>query len=203
MIGEGENRILEIGCGSGATLSKLKELGRADVVVGIELDDNAARRCLGNIDGVIVGDAESMEMPFLHSTFDYIIFGDVLEHMITPRATLEKCLEYLSDDGFVVASIPNIRNLKVLLPLVVLGEFMYSKDGILDEGHLRFFTKKSIRRLFEQSGMRIVEIRANCDVFKNLNRVTLRTLESLLAVKYLVKANKVASARLTRGGSPV
>jgi len=89
--------------------------------------------------------------------FDCIIFNDVLEHMADPWAALAATRERLTDDGCVVASLPNVRHLSVLLPLVFKGEWHYDDSGILDRTHLRFFTKRSMRQLFESTGYDVLQ----------------------------------------------
>ena len=51
-------RVLEVGCGTGSTLRWLKETGRCDEVVGMELFESAAVVARQYVDHVIVGDAE-------------------------------------------------------------------------------------------------------------------------------------------------
>jgi len=59
----------------------------------------------------------------------------------------------------VVSSIPNIRYLPVLFELLVLKDFKYRDWGVLDRTHLRFFTRKSIRRMFAAAGFEVVTMR--------------------------------------------
>jgi hypothetical protein len=66
--------------------------------------------------------------------------------------------EKLSPDGVIVASIPNVRYFRNLFDLVVRGTWDYEDFGILDKTHLRFFTKKSIKEMFESLGYRILRI---------------------------------------------
>ncbi len=69
--------------------------------------------------------------------FDYIILGDVLEHLIDPWKIVNELKQYLKKDGYLVSSIPNIMHVSVLRNLV-LGNFTYEDSGILDKTHLRF-----------------------------------------------------------------
>jgi predicted TPR repeat methyltransferase len=90
--------------------------------------------------------------------YDCVVFNDVLEHMPDPWTALTATRELLSDDGCVVASIPNVRHLTVLLPLVLKGQWHYDDSGILDRTHLRFFTRRSMRDLFESTGYEVVRV---------------------------------------------
>ena len=90
--------------------------------------------------------------------YDCIVCNDVLEHMPDPWAALTATRELLNDGGRVVASIPNVRHLTVLLPLVLKGRWHYDDSGILDRTHLRFFTRGSMRDLFEASGYEVLQV---------------------------------------------
>ena len=76
--------------------------------------------------------------------------GDVLEHLKDPWAILGNIKENLKPDGYVVASIPNIAHGAIRLALLE-GRFDYTSLGILDDTHLRFFTRESIFELFRKS----------------------------------------------------
>lgn len=188
-IPNGKHNILDVGCGEGWTLKKLKDSGKAKQVIGIEINENAAKIARNNVDFVITTDVELLLPPFKEKIFDYIIFGDVLEHLINPKKVLEKYSCYLKDNGYIIASLPNIRYIGILIRLFFFGEFEYVNAGILDESHLRFFTKKSIYRLFKQSGLEIVNIKGNCAP-EYLNILTLKFFESFLAGGFLIKARK-------------
>ena len=83
-----------------------------------------------------------------------MIFGDVLEHLIDPGDVLRRAAKWLSPTGYVLASIPNIAHVSILFELVN-GRFDYRSLGLLDETHLRFFTKGSIFKLFGEAGLTI------------------------------------------------
>ena len=58
----------------------------------------------------------------------------------------------------VLASFPNIRYCRVLFDLVVRGNWDYKEHGILDKTHLRFFTYKSLKKLFPKLGYELLSI---------------------------------------------
>ena len=85
-------------------------------------------------------------MDFGGVTFDYIIFGDVLEHLRDPEGTLNYCKEFLKKGGSILASIPNIMHVSVVRDL-------------LNRTHVHFFTYKEILRMLMRTGLEAVEIR--------------------------------------------
>ena len=87
---------------------------------------------------------------FPGKVFDLILILDTLEHLLTPWNFLKKIKSKLSDNGSIVISIPNIRHYSIIINLFIKGEWEYEESGILDNTHLRFFTKKSLFKIFEK-----------------------------------------------------
>jgi len=184
-------KILDVGCGTGNVLQALKKEGKANRIVGVEIDESTANKARKVLDEVLEGDLEEIEITFKEDYFDYIILADVLEHLIDPWAALKKISRYLKRGGYIVSSIPNVRSLKVLLPIIFLGKWEYEKQGILDKGHLRFFTLKSIRQLFGQADFKNITIMTNpTKKTRLINLVTLGTIRDFIATQYLIKAQK-------------
>jgi SAM-dependent methyltransferase len=148
-------RVLEVGCASGQLGRLLRQRGHQ--VTGIELVPEMAERARRWLDRVVTADVELDGFPFPPAAFDALIFADVLEHLVDPWRVLRKAVAVLVDDGVVVASIPNVQNIGVLRRLIS-GRWDYRERGILDWGHLRFFTLRSIRALFAQAGLRVVHV---------------------------------------------
>lgn len=88
---------------------------------------------------------------------DLVILDDQLERMYNPWEFLVELKRRLSSGAHVLARIPNARNLAFLADMVH-GEWTYAQVTQRDPGRLRFFTRKSIQELFEQTGYRIVRI---------------------------------------------
>lgn len=153
-------RILEIGCGEGRFSSELKRSrarsGTAVEVIGVEIDQDRAELAKLCLDDVIVGDIERDDLCLEPASFDCIIFNDVLEHLNTPWRVLKKMRALLAPGGCVVASIPNVRYWGVLKSLLIEADWRYADEGVLDVTHLRFFTRKSITRLFEEQGYEVL-----------------------------------------------
>ena len=154
-------KILDIGCGSGELGRLLKAKGH--LVYGIEIDKKSYLLSKRKLDKVLLGDISAMTIPKNFRNFDYIIFADVLEHLVNPLAVLEKVKPLLKKEGFVLISVPNIANWVMRLKLL-FGIFNYSNSGLLDKTHLRFFTLKSLKRLINSAGYKIIKL----DFYPNL-----------------------------------
>lgn len=158
--------VLELGPATGRVTSVLSERGCR--VVAVEQDGTMAPKLERYCSRVIVGDVErlSLEEVFGEQRFDVILAGDFFEHLAHPLELLRELKRYLSEEGYVVASIPNIAHGSVRLSLLQ-GKFEYKDIGILDRTHLRFFTLESILHLFTDAGFAIVDVqRVRQDPFK-------------------------------------
>jgi trans-aconitate methyltransferase len=148
-------RLLDVGCGSGATGAAAKARWPDVETIGIEIVAEAAQRATARLDRVITGSAEALDLEAAGiSGVDGVILADVLEHLVDPWRFLERLRMVLDPAAMVVASIPNIANLWLLDELAA-GRFAYTSDGLLDRTHLRFFTRKSIAGLFDGAGYEI------------------------------------------------
>ncbi len=146
--------ILDIGCGCGALMGKAKSLYPNAEVYGIELVPQVAE-IASRMGKVLCGDIEKTELPWDEGYLDYIILGDVLEHLMDPEAVLKKLRRYLKDGGHIIVSMPNLKHFSVLLPLLQRDVFPYGDAGILDKTHVKLYTGTEIRKLLARSGYTI------------------------------------------------
>ena len=158
--------VLDIGCSTGATAKVLKDRAPNVTVVGIEHDGEAAQRARAVLDTVLVGDADERlaELATAGATFDLVLCGDVLEHLVDPWATLRR-IRALCPAGNVLVSLPNVAHVSTLVSL--LGSYWPYRDrGIFDRTHLRFFGRRNLPELFGPAGFRLVEVRTRHRVFE-------------------------------------
>lgn len=153
-IPSGIKRTLDIGCASGNfSLSMKTEFGVE--VWGIEMETDIAEIAKTKLDKVFAGSFDDVCDNLPEEYFDCIFFNDVLEHMPYPENCLEKIKKYLAEGGHIIASIPNVRYVGVLKDLLFKRDWRYQDSGVMDRTHLRFFTEKSIKRMFEDCGFEI------------------------------------------------
>jgi len=175
-------RILEIGCGHGQALSFLKRQHSAEFVAGVELVPEVAAiaRQNSDLDVVITGDFEQVQLNYPPGSFDLIVASHVLEHFKDPWDIVRRLRGFLSSRGQFIGALPNLRHIKISLPLLLSGKFEYVDEGILDWTHTKFFTKSTIRDLLKTSGFAVQKIEpefmpkaalasnATLGIFKNL-----------------------------------
>lgn len=191
-VPDGLNTVLDVGCAQGWFGKKLKEQKKAREVWGVEFIELAIPQAMQNLDKLIPLKIEEAldELPNGH--FDCIFFNDVLEHLTDPYTVLERIREKCSPKGRVVASIPNILNFEILYQVVVTQDWEYKDYGILDRTHLRFFTKKSIDRMFSEAGYHVSQIKGINEhygrKFALLNFLLFNRLEQMKYVQWVVSA---------------
>ncbi|MEO8217396.1 MAG: class I SAM-dependent methyltransferase [Acidobacteriota bacterium] len=147
--------ILEFGCGEAALGAALKERQPCRVV-GVELDKEAAAVARTRIDVVHSGDVRDL-VETIDETFDWIIGGDILEHLDDPWTFLTRLRRLSAPDGRLLLSLPNIASWPIVADLLQ-GRFDYLYMGITCAGHLRFFTRRSIREMLEMTGWEAVSV---------------------------------------------
>ena len=137
-------------------MGKIKYKYPNSEVYGVEIVDKVAKLGASNFE-IICDNIENNSLPFEERYFDYIIFGDVLEHLREPETVLLNIKRYLKSGGSIIASIPNIMNAETIYQLLH-GFFTYEQSGIRDRTHLRFFTLYEIVNMMERVGYQIKEI---------------------------------------------
>lgn len=153
LIKKNNLKILDMGCAQGYLAKELKLKGHE--IIGIEIDPRAASEAKKFCKKIFIGDLDIIK-PKLEHDFDLIIFGDVLEHLKNPNEILKYYLQFLNQDGFVIASTSNIANIYIRLNLL-LGKFNYENRGILDKTHLHLYTLKTFKQLLKKSKLKIIK----------------------------------------------
>jgi 2-polyprenyl-3-methyl-5-hydroxy-6-metoxy-1,4-benzoquinol methylase len=190
-------RVLDVGCSTGYLAERLQQRGAT--VVGLDMDERSAELARRFCTDVLVGDIETMELPFEAASFDAIVCGDLIEHMRDPQAMLARLRPLLRPGGRLALSTPNIANWAMRLSLL-FGRFRYTEWGILDKTHTHFFTRKTLRECLEAAGYRVevfdytvpVPVLSSPRVEAVAHRIG-RLRPSLLAYQFVVAAVPVAA----------
>jgi SAM-dependent methyltransferase len=142
------SRVLDLGCGDGRLAELLRACGHE--VTGV--DQRKSEGVGGRVDRFFDADLDRGIPDEVGGGYDIVLAADVLEHVRDPRALLIECREHLGPHGTVIASIPNIGHWYPRVR-VALGRFDYDRRGILDVGHVRFFTRRSFERIATSAGL--------------------------------------------------
>ncbi|WP_075559857.1 class I SAM-dependent methyltransferase [Parabacteroides timonensis] len=150
------SKVLEFGPAMGYMTRYMKEILNCKVTC-IELNVDMAKVASQYAEHMIVANLDNDDWSdHLDGTFDYIILGDVLEHLRNPSLIIKNCIQFLSPKGFILTSIPNIGHSSIILSLMD-GDFEYQEYGLLDSSHIHFFTRKSINAMMNDCGLICIE----------------------------------------------
>lgn len=187
-------RILEVGCGEGNFGLSVK--GKINCEYwGIEPFKDAAQTAKTKLDFVLNSNFDDAYDKLERNFFDCVVFNDVLEHFANPFDTLSKLFDIMPVGSSIIASIPNVRYAGNLYELLIKRDWEYKHEGgILDFTHLRFFTKKSTVRMFNQSGYEIIQIVGinpiSIKKFLPINIITLGMFSDSRYLQFAVVAKK-------------
>ncbi len=192
-------RILDVGCGCGASMGYVRGQFPAAKTYGIEQIPQIAQLA-ARMGEVLCGDVEKAALPWEDEYFDYIFMGDILEHLKEPERVLKRLRRNLKKDGHIIVSILNVKHYSVILPLLKWDMFPYSDAGILDRTHVKMYTGVEIQRLIMRSGYEIETLTGkrlgepNEQEIKLLddlqNVMGIPSKETFLVYQYIVKARK-------------
>jgi 2-polyprenyl-3-methyl-5-hydroxy-6-metoxy-1,4-benzoquinol methylase len=147
-------RVLDVGCGEGGMAAGLRAAGATEIV-GIEVVEEAAARARGALDRVHVGRVEDT-LDDLAGPFDTILCLDVLEHLVDPGSVLKALRSRAAPGAALQVSVPNARHYSLVRDLVFRGTFGYTDWGHRDSTHLRWFTRRDIIALVDDTGWEVL-----------------------------------------------
>ena len=96
-------RILDVGCGLGMYVSKLRMF--SDEVYGVDIDAEKIAQASQHLPNLVVSPAE--KLPFPDGSFDVILLNEVIEHVNDDRQTLREVFRCLKPGGHVLIYAPN------------------------------------------------------------------------------------------------
>lgn len=155
-------RILDIGCGVGAFVRRLREF--SPEVYGVDIDRERVTRGAQEVANLALAVGE--HLPFAAETFDVVLLHEVLEHVTDDEATLRETRRVLRAQGRVVIFCPNR-----LYPMETHGIFLgrryvFGNIPLVNwlpnplrnrlVPHARAYTKAGLRRIYQRAGLRAV-----------------------------------------------
>lgn len=144
----GDNRLLDVGCGSGRLLARHRSLGWE--VRGIDPGERAVASC--RLQGLPVQQAGLLEADLPSRHFDVILLHHVIEHVPRPIDALRRARDLLASGGVIVIATPNIRGLGFRL----YGSCWYALDA---PRHLHLFDAETLTRASENAGLSVLSLR--------------------------------------------
>lgn len=146
------SRVLEFGPAMGYMTRYMRDNLNCKVTA-IEISSEMAKIAGQYTDKIVIANLDTDNWnEQIEGLFDYIIFADVLEHLRDPQITIQTASTFLLPSGSILTSIPNIGHSSIIMSLMD-GEFEYQKYGLLDNTHIHFFTRKSVKEMMDACGL--------------------------------------------------
>lgn len=148
-IKDGSN-ILEFGPGNGRMTRYLMDEKKCEVSI-VELDKELYEFVKEFSKDAFYGNIEDYDWTnyFDGQEFDYVIFADVLEHLMNPQKALEMVKPFLKETGEILITFPNIAHNSVLIDLFN-NKMNWNDYGLLDKTHKSFYTQSGFVKLFSE-----------------------------------------------------
>lgn len=166
-VGMSPARVLDVGCACGDFGLALKN-ARAVRVCGMEYNSGSIEvaNATGAYETIVQCDLDALkdgDFNDWNGKFDYLICGDVLEHLRDPENALRKLLRFLKPEGRLIASVPNVANMYIKAQLLA-NRFDYTESGLLDQTHVHLFTRYTISEIISNCGFGIADCKFTmCD----------------------------------------
>jgi 2-polyprenyl-3-methyl-5-hydroxy-6-metoxy-1,4-benzoquinol methylase len=198
-------QLLDVGCGPGFVAQRCERAGVR--VTGLDVREPLPRTMSAfhrmHLD----------PMPVDAFSFPVVMMLDVIEHLADPEGFLlrmrneSRALADPSRRPVLLLSTPNVAFAAVRLNLL-LGRFNYAERGILDIDHRRLFTRASLRRILEDCGYDVLDVRPVPPPFEAVirgafgrflgyfGRILARLWPTMFAFQFLVRASPRAGLRV-------
>jgi 2-polyprenyl-3-methyl-5-hydroxy-6-metoxy-1,4-benzoquinol methylase len=147
----GARTVLDLGCGNGALTARIAAAGYA--VIGCDYSASGIERARAALPAASFFQHDvSADLPLAHAgRYDAVVSAEVIEHLLLPRKLLANALAALKPGGVFVATTPYHGYLKNLV-LALTNKFDDHWHPLRDYGHVKFFSRRTLTRLFEETG---------------------------------------------------
>lgn len=151
------SKILEFGPGNGRMTEYLVKEKNCDVSI-VEFDPELYKHVMTFSNDGYLGNIEEYKWcdHFQNQTFDYILFADVLEHLLHPEETLKQVRPFLKEEGRILITFPNLAHNAVLIDLFN-NKLTWRPTGLLDATHKTFYTQAGFEKVFNEQQLFIAE----------------------------------------------
>ena len=145
-------RVLDVGCSTGYFGREIEKYGAK--VTGVDISEPAIKKAKKILSAAVTVDLNEQKLPFKSKSFDIVVASELIEHLFRPTIFIKDAHRVLKNDGNLIVTTPNLlywaNRLKFLL-----GNFNYEKEGVFDEGHIHFYTFKTLKEDLRESGFSI------------------------------------------------
>lgn len=149
-------RVVEIGCMHGVLAKVYRQRNPSAEYIGIDIDPDYAKVAAEVCTDAMAGDIELLPAETFNALFpsDCWVFGDCLEHLRNPWSLVSRIREQIDPGGYLITCVPNAQHWSVQQRLAS-GNFWYEDSGLLDRTHIRWFTRITLVKMFQDAGWQI------------------------------------------------
>lgn len=170
-------KVLDVGCAAGYLGKYLVQQKQCEVW-GIESDPDAFQAAQQNNYKFLLNksvEAALSDPSLAGQKFDFILLGDVLEHLLYPGQVLQLLKTFINENGRLLVSLPNVAHYSVRLSLL-RGKWDMADSGIMDRTHIHFYTLKTATELLEQQGWIVEAARPRGDLERWFRKIGLEKI---------------------------
>jgi 2-polyprenyl-3-methyl-5-hydroxy-6-metoxy-1,4-benzoquinol methylase len=144
-------RVFDLGCGNGAFVRVLKQLG-CDVI-GVDPSEEGILRAKEADPSLVVEVGNAYDpLAGRYGTFPWLVSLEVVEHVYYPRKFAKCVADLLAPGGVAIISTPYHSYLKNLA-MALSGQMDSHFTALWDHGHIKFWSVDTLTRLFEEQGL--------------------------------------------------
>ncbi|HQI25770.1 MAG TPA: methionine biosynthesis protein MetW [Candidatus Paceibacterota bacterium] len=160
LLGDGPiNEVLDVGCGPGY-LGEIVAREKEAKVFGLEFAPQFCLEARKRLTEVFCFNLEESfdrwPWDIKQKKFNKVLISEVLEHLFEPEELLIKLKGISDQEADFVVTVPNLLFWKNRLRIFA-GHFEYTKEGLMDRGHIHFFSWRSFNQMIKTAGFKIVE----------------------------------------------
>lgn len=139
--------VLDEGCGEGRLSAQSNERGA--IVYGTDIDLNLLKTVNKTCSIKNLFQSDIQELPLKSKTVDFIILGDVLEHVYKDTAVMDEARRVLKDSGRILISVPSFAS-------DIIYWLIHPRDWFAIGAHVRIYTRRSLMLLLKQTGFKVI-----------------------------------------------
>ncbi len=144
-------KVLDIGCSDGQLGQIIKDRFSVEVH-GLDISTEALSIAQTRLDKTFLVDINFDNWTSkLTDKYDLVILSEVLEHLFDPDKVLREIRQILTDKGEVIITVPNLLFWKNRLKIFG-GKWEYTDQGLMDRGHIHFFSWDSFKKMIREAG---------------------------------------------------
>lgn len=148
-------RVIDLGCGNGAVTELLHRHGFS--AVGVDPSEAGVRLGREKYPHLQIDQGSAYDdVAEKYGRFDFVVSLEVVEHLYSPRKFAAAVYSLLDPGGTAIISTPYHGYWKNVT-LAVTGKMDNHFTALMDHGHIKFWSYKTLRLLLEEVGFRDIE----------------------------------------------